>query len=86
MLHPGDASARGLRPGDAVEVVNDRGGLRLTLRVSDEVTTGVVLVSGQRPSTESHGGTVNLLCSDRYSDLGQGATYQSTRVEVRLAR
>jgi len=23
-----------------------------------------------------------MLCSDRYSDLGEGATYQSTRLQV----
>ena len=26
-----------------------------------------------------------MLCSDRYSDLGEGATYQDTRLEVRAA-
>jgi hypothetical protein len=24
-----------------------------------------------------------MLCSDRYSDLGEGATYQDTRLDVR---
>jgi hypothetical protein len=27
-----------------------------------------------------------MLCSDRYSDMGEGATYQSTRLDVRAAR
>jgi hypothetical protein len=27
-------------------------------------------------------GTINLLCSDRYTDLGEGATYQSTWLDV----
>jgi hypothetical protein len=52
------------------------------LRVSDEVRPGVVLVPGQRPDDETVAGTVNLLCSDRYTDLGEGATYQSTFLEV----
>jgi hypothetical protein len=26
-----------------------------------------------------------MLCSDRYSDMGEGATYQSTRLDVRAA-
>jgi len=27
-----------------------------------------------------------MLCSDRYSDMGEGATYQSTRLDIRAAR
>jgi hypothetical protein len=26
-----------------------------------------------------------MLCSDRYSDMGEGATYQDTRLDVRAA-
>jgi len=43
-------------------------------------------VPGQRPAAGDGGGTVNMLCSDRYSDMGEGATYQSTRLDVRTAR
>jgi hypothetical protein len=43
----------------------------------------VVLVPGQRPAGEASGTTINMLCSTRYSDLGEGATYQSTRLDVR---
>jgi len=83
ILHTSEALRRGLHDGDPVELFNDRGAVGLTLRVSDEVQAGVALVPGQRPSGEAHHGTVNLLCSDRYTDLGEGATYQSTFLEVR---
>ena len=43
---------------------------------------GVALVPGQRPDEEAVSGTVNVLCSDRYTDIGEGATYQSTYLEV----
>ncbi len=33
---------------------------------------------GQRPVGEAVSGTINMLCSDRYTDMGEGATYQST--------
>jgi anaerobic selenocysteine-containing dehydrogenase len=85
VLHPADAVRRNLRDGDPVELYNDRGVVGLTLRVSDEVPAGVVLVPGQRPAGEARQGTVNLLCADRYTDLGEGATYQSTFLEVRRA-
>ena len=86
ILNRVEAERRSLRDGEAVELYNDRGTVGLTLRVSDEVQAGVVLVPGQRPSGEAHRGTVNLLCSGRYTDIGEGATYQSTFLEVRRAQ
>jgi len=82
VLNPGDANKRGLKDGDRVRLFNDRGEVGLFLRVSDEVRAGVALVPGQRPEAESVHGTINTLCSDRLSDLGAGATYQSTFLDV----
>ena len=81
VLHPEDAAARGLRDGQAVKLESRHGTVRLRLRVSDETSRGVAFVPGQRPAA-GESGTVNMLCSDRYSDLGEGATYQSTRLQV----
>lgn len=83
VLHPVEASARNLRDGDRVRLVNDRATVGLTLHVRDEVQPGVVLVPGQRPDDEAAEGTVNMLCSDAYADMGEGATYQSTWLDVR---
>ena len=52
------------------------------LKVVDEVQPGVLLVPGQRPTGEAVSGTINMLCSDRYTDIGEGATYQSTWLDV----
>ena len=82
VLHPEDAGKRGLKDGVDVRLFNDRGEIGLALRVSDEVQPGVLLVPGQRPTSESIGGTINMLCSDRYTDMGEGATYQSTFLDV----
>ena len=73
---------RGLADGDRVRLYNELGEVGLVLRVSDEIRPGVVLVPGQRPDSETISGTVNMLVSDRYTDLGEGATYQSTFLEV----
>jgi len=54
----------------------------LMLQVSDEVQPGVVLVPGQRPDGEAVAGTINMLCSDRFTDMGEGATYQSTFLDI----
>jgi anaerobic selenocysteine-containing dehydrogenase len=83
LLHPAEAERRELADGQPVELYNDRGTFAVLLRTSDEVPLGAVLVPGQRPSGESVRGTVNVLCADRYTDLGEGATYQSTFLDVR---
>jgi anaerobic selenocysteine-containing dehydrogenase len=83
VLHPVEADARNLHDGDRVRLVNDRGTVGLTLHVRDEIQPGVVLVPGQRSDDETVDGTVNMLCSDAYTDMGEGATYQSTWLDVR---
>ena len=85
VIHPAEAARRGLRADDGVELYNDLGTVGMRLRVSDEVGPGVVLVPGQRPAGEALSGTINLLCGDRLTDLGEGATYQSTFLDVRAA-
>jgi anaerobic selenocysteine-containing dehydrogenase len=82
ILHPDDAGSRGLHDGQRVRVFNDRGTIGLVLQVSDEVQGGVAFIPGQRRDDETVSGTVNMLCSDRYTDMGEGATYQSTWLEV----
>jgi anaerobic selenocysteine-containing dehydrogenase len=82
ILHPEEAQRRGLAGGARVRLFNERGAVGLILKISDEVLPGVVLVPGQRPDEETLAGTINMLCSDRYTDLGDGATYQSTFLDV----
>ena len=82
VLHPKDAERRGLADDAKVRLYNERGQIGLVLKISDQVREGVVLVPGQRPEAEAVSGTVNILCSDRLTDIGAGATYQSTFLEV----
>jgi anaerobic selenocysteine-containing dehydrogenase len=82
VLHPDEAERRGLADGARVRLFNERGAVGLVLRVGDEVLPGVVLVPGQRPDNETLEGTVNMLVSDRFTDLGEGATYQSTFLDI----
>jgi anaerobic selenocysteine-containing dehydrogenase len=82
VLHPNDAGRRGLKDRDRVRLFNDRGEVGFILKVSDETREGVVVVSGQRPEAEAVFGTINNLCSDRLTDIGAGATYQSTFLDV----
>jgi anaerobic selenocysteine-containing dehydrogenase len=82
VLHPQDANARGLQNRQRVRLFNHLGEAGYVLRISEEIPPGVALVHGQRRDDETVSGTINLLCSDRYTDLGDGATYQSTWLEV----
>ena len=82
ILHPQEAAKRGLSNGQKVRLVNDNGTIGLVLRISEEVQPGVVLVPGQRPDDETVEGTVNMLCDARYTDMGEGACYQSTFLDV----
>ena len=82
VLHPEDARKRNLSDGQQVRLFNDLGKIGLVLRVNDEVQPGVAHVTGQRRDDETVSGTINILCSDRYTDMGEGATYQSTWLEV----
>ena len=52
------------------------------LKTSDENQPPRGLVPGQRPDGETLAGTINMLCSDRYTDIGEGATYQSTWLDI----
>jgi anaerobic selenocysteine-containing dehydrogenase len=82
ILHPDDAASRGLAQGQKVRLFNDRGAVGLVLKISDEVQRGVILVPGNRRDDETLSGTINMLCSDRYTDIGEGATYQSTWLDI----
>jgi anaerobic selenocysteine-containing dehydrogenase len=83
-LHPEDAAARGIREGDAVLLFNGRGEVGMLARVSADTPSGVVAVEGNRPrAAYLCGGPLNVLVSDHLSDMGAGATYQSTWLDVR---
>jgi anaerobic selenocysteine-containing dehydrogenase len=84
VLHPADAAARGLQEGDAVALANERGHVGLRLRVAADTLPGVAVVEGHRNRAGYlSGGPLNVLTSDDLADLGEGATYQSTWVEVK---
>jgi len=82
-LHPTDAEARAIRTGDRVRVFNDRGSLLLKAHVDGVVQAGVV----RSPSTRwlkraSDARNVNVLTSDRLTDMGGGPTFYNCLVQV----
>ena len=82
-MHEADATARGIRSGDTVSVWNARGRIKLGARVGESVPAGVVAARLDWQKLSPDGANVNALTSQRLTDMGGGATFYSTLVEVR---
>jgi anaerobic selenocysteine-containing dehydrogenase len=74
--------ARGIADGDTLRIHNDRGALRLRARVDNSVPPGVVSAYLDWARTAPDGKNINVLTSDRLTDIGRAATFYSTLVEV----
>jgi len=77
-----DAEPRGIRDGDRVRVFNRRGEIELTARVNGAVPPGVVAARLDWAKLSPQGRNINVLTSDRLTDMGAGATFYSVLVEV----
>jgi len=82
-MHETDAAARGILPGDEVVVWNERGEIALTAQLSEKVGAGVVSARLDWQKLAADGKNVNALTSQRLTDIGGGATFYSTLVEVK---
>ncbi|HUI82978.1 MAG TPA: molybdopterin oxidoreductase family protein [Candidatus Binatia bacterium] len=80
-----DAKRRGIADGDRVRIFNDRGEIFLRARVDGAVQPGVVGARLHWAKLSQGGVNVNVLTSSRLTDLGAGATFYSTLVEVERA-
>ena len=83
MMHTMDAGARQISESDWVEIYNARGKIRLRAHIDGSVPAGVVAASLNWNKLSTGGNNVNALTSERLTDLGRGATFYSTLVEVR---
>jgi molybdopterin guanine dinucleotide-containing S/N-oxide reductase-like protein len=81
-MHPLDAESRGVSDGDRVRVSNDRGAIELTAMLNAHLPPGVVAARLDWAKLHPDGANVNALTSERLTDIGGGATFYSTLVEV----
>jgi anaerobic selenocysteine-containing dehydrogenase len=85
-MHAADAAARKIATGDEVSIWNDRGHITLTARVGmngdAKVGPGVVSARLDWQKLSRDGANVNALTSQVLTDIGGGATFYSTLVEV----
>lgn len=87
-MHPQDADAKGLEDGEIVRLFNDLGEVNLQLKVSDATRPGVLYVpKGAWRRTSETGQTTNALIPvDVRTDIGDGACYHETFVDVEVAK
>jgi anaerobic selenocysteine-containing dehydrogenase len=85
-MHSSDANPRGIRDGDMVRVFNDRGEIQLKAKVNGAISAGVVAAKLNWAKLTPGGRNINVLTSEKLTDLGNSATFYSVLVEVERFR
>ncbi len=81
-MHSDDARARGIADGQTVRVFNHRGEIFLKARVDGAVRPGVVAARLNWAKLSPGSRNINVLTSEKLSDLGNSATFYSVLVDV----
>ena len=81
-----DASPRQIKNGDKVRVFNRRGEIVLSARVDGKVQPGVVSAKLHWAKLTPGSVNINVLTSEKLTDLGNSATFYSVLVEVERFR
>ena len=82
-MHPDDAAPRGLSTGDTVRIFNTLGEVHCPVTLNADMRPGIVgLPKGLWRMSTLNGATANALVSDELTDIGGGAVFNDTRVEV----
>jgi anaerobic selenocysteine-containing dehydrogenase len=83
LMHPDDATRRGLADNDMVRVFNELGEVHCPVSVLPTITPGTVsLPKGLWRRNTRNGATGTALVPDTLTDLGGGACFNDARVEV----
>ena len=85
-MHPVDAQARGVRDGDRVRAFNSRGEIVLQAKVDGAVSPGVVAARLDWARFSAGARNINVLTSEKLTDMGNAATFYSVCVQVELFR
>jgi anaerobic selenocysteine-containing dehydrogenase len=85
-MNAADAIPRGIADGDTVRAFNRRGEILLKARVDGTVQPGVVAARLHWAKLEAGKRNINVLTSEKLTDLGNSATFYSVLVEVECAK
>jgi len=83
-MNPADSGPRGIRDGDIVRAFNRRGEIQLKARVDGSVSPGVVAAKLNWAKLTPGNRNINVLTSEKLTDLGNSATFYSVLTEVEL--
>jgi anaerobic selenocysteine-containing dehydrogenase len=83
-MNSADANKREIRDGDRVKVFNQRGEIELQAKVDGAVSPGVVAAKLNWAKLTPGNRNINVLTSEKLTDLGNSATFYSVLVEVEL--
>lgn len=84
LINPHDAAERHIADGDTVRVFNDRGAFEGAARLTTDVNSGVV-VATLGYWYQRNRGTVNVISSAEFVDMGHAPTFSDNLVEVARA-
>jgi anaerobic selenocysteine-containing dehydrogenase len=84
ILNPADAEARGVSDGDPVRVFNDRGEFEGNAQVSEDAPAGVVVATLGYWRQLNRNGTVNIISSAEFVNMGHAPTFSDNLVQVAL--
>ncbi len=84
MVSPVDAAARGITEGDVVRVFNDRGAFEAVAQITGDVNPGVV-VATLGYWRQLNRGTVNVVSSAEFANMGHAPSFSDNLVEVQKA-
>jgi len=83
LMHPADASARGIADKDMVRVFNELGEVHCEVSISPIMRAGTVsLPKGLWRRSTRNGFTATALAPDTLTDVGAGACFNDARVQV----
>ena len=84
LVNPADANARDIAAGDTVRVFNDRGAFEGVAKITEDVNAGVV-VATLGYWRQLNRGTVNVVSSAEFVNMGHAPTFSDNLVEVEKA-
>jgi molybdopterin-containing oxidoreductase family molybdopterin binding subunit len=82
-ISPSDAKQRRIITGDRIRIHNTAGEVVTIARISNRVPHGIIVLPNGIWLSEGGGG--NRLIAGRFTDMGFGAAFHDTRVEVEKA-
>lgn len=85
-IHPDDAAARNICDGEMVRTWNERGGVELRARVTEDIVAGTVLAPGVWWAKLSPDGrNINQVTEQQETDMGGSPTFYDVKVSVEPA-